>query len=1388
MPAELQCPKCHLVNVIFSKKRNLYVCEDCGSEFVVDKPFIARRIFISYGHDEHVSLAIRLRDDLKQRGHSVWFDAEHLHAGLDWESSIEQALKELVADPANSAVILLLTPHSVRRPNGYCLNEVAYAQTKGLRIIPVMVVETEPPLSICRVQWLDMRECIPIHAKEALYLPHYERLLKALEEDQIDFEGTQSRLIRTLNPIQFSADIVKLLKDFTGRKWVFSEVDAWLNNPAGSKIFWITGAPGVGKSAISAWIRDHRREVAAFHFCDSNSEEKRNPGKMVCSLVYQLSTQLPEYQDRLARLPLETIVQEYHEAYTLFDKLLIQPLAANYPSPDRTIVVLIDALDEANYQRQNEIVRFLSMCADKTPPWLRFLVTSRPEPEIVSAFQTLSPYVLDTARPENLRDLGDYLSARLSEITPEQKQVILDRSEGVFLYVRYVVDSVLGGQLSFQHLDDFPRGLGDVYQQYFQRQFGSELAFFEQKIAPLLQPVLAAYEPLTLGYLKRHCGIEDDTGLFRLLNCLGSLFPASGQTETATLRPFHRSISDWICDRSKAGIYVIAASDGHRVLAERGWQQFEQGPEKMDDYFLQWLPAHLLALRDDQRLVRLLKDFRYLIEKTRRGMTERLQTDFRELPSRMTSNRAELETEAAFFLEKAHILRRGNEEWPAHKILLQLAIEHADDSPLTVGAERWLTDNRCDWFWFRRVPRLPHVQESACLATFEGHTYGVWGALALADGRLLSWSSDKTLRLWDSHSGACLTTLQGHTDGVWGALALADGRLLSWSADKTLRIWESHSGMCLAILEGHTSRIAGALLLADGRVLSWSPDKTLRIWDSHSGACLTTLEGHADEIAGALLLADGRVLSWSPDKTLRIWDSHSGACLIILNGHIKAITGALLLADGRVLSWSPDTTLRIWDSHSGACLATLEGHIYGVWGALALANGQLLSWSSDKTLRLWDCHGGACLAILKGHTDDIRGALVLDDEYLLSWSTDATMKLWNYRTGSCLTTFEGQVYRVTGVLALADGRLLSWSPDKILRLWDCHSGACLAILSGHTNRVSGVLALADGRLLSWSTDKTLRLWNSQGGKCRTILEGHTHRVKGGLEIAVGRFLTWSSDKSLRLWNSYSGECVEVCTEAQAVELHPDWILAQAKTRKDETIGEEFIAESVARTAHLRHRFTQCILAVWNTDSDSDTWCLMTDGTIVLTQPNGQVCFLKLYHGNNRTSLAEAEECIPQSNKKTSGASNLSMELPLPSKKHDVFICCKIDDRTYSLQVYDFLTAKGVSCYWSEYSFPLLGVSEYRKENDKALDECIHMVVVSSSRTNITSPWVESEWGFFLNEKRAGFKRGNICTVLAGGLKREDLPASLRDYELIPLSIEGLEKLLKLLTTPDRDPP
>ena len=127
----------------------------------------------------------------------------------------------------------------------------------------------------------------------------------------------------------------------------------------------------------------------------------------------------------------------------------------------------------------------------------------------------------------------------------------------------------------------------------------------------------------------------------------------------------------------------------------------------------------------------------------------------------------------------------------------------------------------------------------------------------------------------------------------------------------------------------------------------------------------------------------------------------------------------------------------------------------------------------------------------------------------------------------------------------------------------------------------------------------------------------------------------------------------------------------------------------------------------------------------------------------------------------------------------VFVSAKSSDYEHAARVYEFLTASGVSTFFSQESLPQLGVSDYRREIDRALDEAEHMVVVTSSAEHAQSPWVEAEWGFFINEKRSGRKRGNLVTVVTGALRPGDLPPSLRYYEVIRLE-DGLDTLVRYL--------
>ena len=128
----------------------------------------------------------------------------------------------------------------------------------------------------------------------------------------------------------------------------------------------------------------------------------------------------------------------------------------------------------------------------------------------------------------------------------------------------------------------------------------------------------------------------------------------------------------------------------------------------------------------------------------------------------------------------------------------------------------------------------------------------------------------------------------------------------------------------------------------------------------------------------------------------------------------------------------------------------------------------------------------------------------------------------------------------------------------------------------------------------------------------------------------------------------------------------------------------------------------------------------------------------------------------------------------------IFISSKSEDFDHTHQVYTFLKDRGYNVFFSQQSLPNKGSSDYRKEIDRSLDDSKHMIVVTSKKEYVASSWVEAEWGLFINEKRSGRKSGNIITLIIDTMRIEDLPSSLRYYEVIPFDPKTFEKILKYL--------
>lgn len=615
-PDTRPCPQCgqSLVRV-----GAFWVCPTHG-QVPEARPFTALRIFLSYGHDENEELVRRIKADLQQRGHDVWFDKTDIKAGDDWRRAITDGILH------SQRVVSFLSKHSTRDP-GVCRDEIAIAiGVKGGNIQTILVeseTEVQPPVNIGHIQWLDMHDWRERRAAgettwEEWYQTKFAEIVRVVESDESRrFAGEIETLHGRLKPIRSDARIYDLLrKGFFGRTWLFEAVEEWRQDAKrDSRLFWIAGEPGVGKSAFAAQLAHTRSDaVIAAQFVEWDKTDHRDARRVVCSLAFQLATRLPDYRKLLLALP-EIADLDRKDPAELFDYLLANPLRSVIGGGRERLIIAIDALDEAGEAGRNPLVEMLARNVPRLPDWVGLVVTSRPESAVQTPLQGLKPFVLDTRTEANRTDLREYLRQELAPQLHEHPEAdriighILDRSEGVFLYVERFCDDVQRGHLSLDRPEQFPQGLGGIFCQWFQRQF-PDLDRFRKDVRPALRGILAAASPMPLEILQRLLKWEEEE-VHDFTRRLGSLFPVSRETGTAVIRPYHKSLSDWIADEAKSGAHFTSVLEGHRMLAAQ-LEQFTDTPGPVGDFARFSLPHNLALCEEWPAFFRAMSDAAFL--------------------------------------------------------------------------------------------------------------------------------------------------------------------------------------------------------------------------------------------------------------------------------------------------------------------------------------------------------------------------------------------------------------------------------------------------------------------------------------------------------------------------------------------------------------------------------------------------------------------------------------------------------------------------------------------------------------------------------------------------------------------------------------------------------
>ena len=409
-------------------------------------------------------------------------------------------------------------------------------------------------------------------------------------------KNKSEEVLQKLAKSEFRGDIEYHLQRFQDgtREWVFDRVQNWLNDRSSqNRVMVISGNAGMGKSVIAAVICKRMQQagrLSGSHFCQYNNVRYCKPQLMIQSLACHLSHALPEYKRALGEQLSRNLGTDLNNmgVEELFALLFKEPLSA-VGDPGRNMLMVIDGLDESEYQGRSELLNVIANQFCKLPIWIRFLVTTRPALNIAERLKHLKPLELQSDGEDNLEDVRVFCLKRLERVVKpanvgELVERLVLKSEGLMLYAHFLILSTTESA-SISHERDLvgssPLGIFAVYHSYFKR-LGRELInehnIREEHFLNLLSSITASREPLPVGFVSKVFVSSSNSPLTKrkvhsALGSVSALLPIRDDC----LHVIHKSVKDWLTDISCHGEheFIMDENEGHRLLADLCIEELE---------------------------------------------------------------------------------------------------------------------------------------------------------------------------------------------------------------------------------------------------------------------------------------------------------------------------------------------------------------------------------------------------------------------------------------------------------------------------------------------------------------------------------------------------------------------------------------------------------------------------------------------------------------------------------------------------------------------------------------------------------------------------------------------------------------------------------------------
>ncbi|KAF8693375.1 hypothetical protein HU200_038765 [Digitaria exilis] len=285
--------------------------------------------------------------------------------------------------------------------------------------------------------------------------------------------------------------------------------------------------------------------------------------------------------------------------------------------------------------------------------------------------------------------------------------------------------------------------------------------------------------------------------------------------------------------------------------------------------------------------------------------------------------------------------------------------------------------------------------------SLSGHEGAVLAVRFNRDGNYcLSCGKDRTLRLWNPHTGAHVKTYKSHAREVRDVHPSSDNaKLVSCGADRQIFYWDVASGRVIRKFRGHNSEVNSVKFNEyNAVVVSAGYDRTVRAFDcrSQSSDPIQTIDTFQDSVM-SVNLTKTEIIAGSVDGTVRTFDIRMGRETVDNLGHpVNCIS---LSNDGNcLLANCLDSTVRLLDKSSGELLQEYKGH-------------------ACKSFKM-DC------------------CLTNDDAFVVGGSEDGHVFFWELVDAPVVTRFRAHSSVVTSIsYHPAKACMLTSSVDGSIRVW-----------------------------------------------------------------------------------------------------------------------------------------------------------------------------------------------------------------------------------------------------------------------------------------------------------------------------------------------------------------